>query len=362
MGLWGRVGSTGALIALVAAGAVLLDAEGAEKSKRLAFKESARRGATMGVRGLDDVALRDAKPAPERLAVIEKWVEEARLAKGFDRPGRQLRLVGVEVPAPPPEPEAALGDEIAVGREIAAALVGAAAPLNQPDLQRYVNQVGLWVAARSERPGLPWRFGVLDDPSLNAFAIPGGWVFVTSGLLQRMQSESELASVLAHEIAHVTARHHYKLLLVEKALEQVGAMMKRLPGGAGAVMSKMAGGGCRILARALDRQAEDDADRMAVVLAADSGYAPKGLLGALGALVSRAKKADPTMSLLLKTHPSPESRVRTLRQWMSEPGSRRLATLNGRPLIRDRFIQSAGPGAWKAGRLPAESSRERRSN
>src|SRR6202795_214182 len=70
-------------------------------------------------------------------------------------------------------------------------------------MQRYVNNVGRWIASQSERPDLPWQFGVLDAPQLNAFAVPGGTIFITRGLVQRMRSEAELAGVLAHEIAHV---------------------------------------------------------------------------------------------------------------------------------------------------------------
>ncbi|MEZ5312984.1 MAG: M48 family metalloprotease [Thermoanaerobaculia bacterium] len=62
-------------------------------------------------------------------------------------------------------------------------------------------------SARSRAPGLPWSFKVMDDPAVNAFALPGGFIYVTRGILERMTSEAELASVLGHEIGHVTAQH-----------------------------------------------------------------------------------------------------------------------------------------------------------
>src|SRR4029077_9353680 len=74
-------------------------------------------------------------------------------------------------------------------------------------LAAYVDSVGRKVAAASEEPTLPWRFTVLDDPVVNAFAMPGGYIYVTRGLLAHMQSEAQLAGVLGHEIGHVTARH-----------------------------------------------------------------------------------------------------------------------------------------------------------
>ena len=110
-------------------------------------------------------------------------------------------------------------EEVEIGRDMAARLLGAV-PLAADDaLQRYVNHVGRWLAAQTERPGLPWRFGVLEAPQLNAFATPGGHIFVTRGLVARMTSEAELAGVLAHEIAHVLRKHHLKAIQKGAQLE-----------------------------------------------------------------------------------------------------------------------------------------------
>ena len=98
-------------------------------------------------------------------------------------------------------------DEIELGKDVAANLLGAAPLVNDPALQAYVNKVGKWIALQTSRPGLPWHFGVLDTDSVNAFAAPGGYVFITRGMLLNMRDESELAGVLAHEISHVVAKH-----------------------------------------------------------------------------------------------------------------------------------------------------------
>jgi predicted Zn-dependent protease len=103
-------------------------------------------------------------------------------------------------------------EEIAIGKDLAATLLGAAPLVNDARMQRYVNNVGRWIASQSERPDLPWQFGVLDAPQLNAFAVPGGTVFITRGLLERMRSEAELAGVLGHEIVHVVKKHHLKAI------------------------------------------------------------------------------------------------------------------------------------------------------
>src|SRR5437870_1897269 len=92
-------------------------------------------------------------------------------------------------------------EEIRIGQEFAAVLLGAKPLVADARLQRYVNVLGRWLALQTERPDLPWTFGVLDDAGFNAFATPGGHVFVTRGLMARMRNEAELAGVLAHEIA-----------------------------------------------------------------------------------------------------------------------------------------------------------------
>jgi predicted Zn-dependent protease len=98
-------------------------------------------------------------------------------------------------------------DEVAMGQE-EAQKVAASMPIlqNQP-VQDMVKRVGMEMAKSSERPELPWSFTVLDDPVVNAFALPGGPIFITRGIITNMNSEAELASVLGHEIGHVTARH-----------------------------------------------------------------------------------------------------------------------------------------------------------
>ena len=97
--------------------------------------------------------------------------------------------------------------EIQMGQQGAQQVAQEIGLINDQALQQYVQQVGAGIAAKSERPNLPWTFRVVDDPTPNAFALPGGFIFVTRGLLDLMGNEAELASVLGHEIGHVTARH-----------------------------------------------------------------------------------------------------------------------------------------------------------
>src|SRR5260221_9619358 len=98
-------------------------------------------------------------------------------------------------------------EEIQSGDAATASFLGASPIHKDANLQRYVNPVGKGLALHSDRPDLPWTFAVIDTETINAFALPGGSILVSSGLLKRLSSEAELAGVLAHEVAHVVKKH-----------------------------------------------------------------------------------------------------------------------------------------------------------
>ena len=98
-------------------------------------------------------------------------------------------------------------DEIAMGRQNAASTAQAIGLIPDSSVQRYVSTLGKTLAAHTERPSLPWSYQAVDDPAVNAFALPGGFVFVTRGLLTHINNEAELATVLGHESGHVAAKH-----------------------------------------------------------------------------------------------------------------------------------------------------------
>src|SRR5438046_7810477 len=97
--------------------------------------------------------------------------------------------------------------EVQMGAQYDSEVVRSIGLYPDPALQRYVADLGKKLAATSERPNLPWTFRVVDDPSVNAFAIPGGFVYVTRGILRHMTNAAQLATVMGHEVGHVTARH-----------------------------------------------------------------------------------------------------------------------------------------------------------
>jgi predicted Zn-dependent protease len=203
-------------------------------------------------------------------------------------------------------------EEISIGRDMAARLLGAAPLVNNPGLQRYVNNVGRWLASQSERPDLPWQFGVLEAPEVNAFAVPGGTIFVTKGLVQRMRSEAELAGVLAHEISHVLRKHHLKAIQKGAQTSLAGeALQHALKDPSGVARDKLITLGNELYTRGLDKSDELEADRLGVVIAARAGYDSYGLPSVLQTLQAMNAQ-DSALALMFKTHPTPGERLGAL--------------------------------------------------
>ena len=228
--------------------------------------------------------------------------------------------------------------EVDIGRHLAAVLLGSK-PLH-PDmaLQRYVNQLGRWISLQSSRPDLPWTFAVLDDPGFNAFAAPGGYVFVTKGLIDRVPEEAELAGILAHEISHVTGRHHLKAMRktarAGMLTQLVGSQLKGDVGGA--LSSQLLALGRDMYARGLDQEDEFEADRIGVALAARAGFDPYGLVAVLQNL--RSTGPDHALfALQLSTHPPSQVRLDLLEKAMGN----RLDGLAGlpSPTVQQRLAQ-----------------------
>jgi predicted Zn-dependent protease len=192
--------------------------------------------------------------------------------------------------------------EIQIGESVAAGLLGAAPLDTNAQEEAYVNNVGRWLAIFSGRPDLPWHFGIIETESVNAFATPGGNIFITRGLMQRIHTESELAGVLGHEMAHVVQKHH--LADIKKHSTQgLFLDLAQIKGGGGLrgdAARAFARVGLETYARGLSREDE-------------LGYEPYGLASVLQTLTT-VPSSDADMALLLKTHPSPNDRLGALEQ------------------------------------------------
>lgn len=221
-------------------------------------------------------------------------------------------------------------EEIRLGQEFAATLLGAKPLVSNPPLQRYINTLGRWLALQTERPDLPWTFGVLDDAGFNAFATPGGYIFVTRGLVERMRSEAELAGVLAHEIAHVLKKHHLRAVQKNAGFALVGDVLNAAGRGSPEARSALVNVGRKLYASGLDQGDEFEADRLGVVIAARGGFDPYGLPAVLQTLQAQSANDD-SFTLLFKTHPAPGTRIEMLDALMKDR-LEELPAFAGRPL------------------------------
>jgi len=213
--------------------------------------------------------------------------------------------------------------EIAIGRREDANVRRQYGVYNNAPLQQYVNEVGQRLARASHRPGIEYHFLVVDSPEVNAFALPGGYVYVTRGLIAYMNSEAELAAVLGHELGHVTARHSVQQLTAVTAAN-IGASILQIfvpetRGGLGDLAVNVLGGA---LLAGYGREAELEADRLAAEYLARTGYDPQATVKVIGVLknqelfdaeVAKAEGRQPrAYHGLFATHPDNDTRLREI--------------------------------------------------
>ena len=220
-------------------------------------------------------------------------------------------------------------EETDIGRVVAARILKTYPLANDDKLQKYVTLVGNTVAAYSSRPTLEWHFAVVSSDVVNAISAPGGFVFITTGALKQMHSEAELASVLGHEIAHVTQKH------ILKEIKRANVMS------AGVDLAQSTNAGAqwlnddyaskigqiaidKLFKTGLSRADETEADRIGVQLADAAGYRAAEFITFLDTLKNLERTS--AMKQLMATHPSPESRESALKPVMpSEPRGEVLA-------------------------------------
>ncbi|MBV8656283.1 MAG: M48 family metalloprotease [Burkholderiales bacterium] len=203
-------------------------------------------------------------------------------------------------------------EEVQIGAGVTSNILGTTKLVDNPEMQRYVNHVGMWLASQTERSGLKWHFGVIDTDTVNAFSMPGGYVLITRGLFSRLHSEAELAGVLGHEISHVVQKHHLKAIqkaMGREALGQLAQIAADQNGSQGSQnLAKVFKGGTELYAHGLDKDDEFEADRLGVVVAARGGYNPYGLVAVLQTL-GAINPSDAALKLLFDTHPTPADRL-----------------------------------------------------
>ena len=176
-----------------------------------------------------------------------------------------------------------------------------------PKVQAYVERLGKSLAAPSERPDLPWSFKVVDDPAVNAFALPGGYIYVTRGIMTHLRSEAELVAVLGHEIGHVTGRHSASQMSKQQ-LAMGGLIVGMAVKPELQRFGELAQQGLGLLFLKFGRDDENEADELGLRYMTREDYDPREMLEVFGVLdgVTRAEGGGGRMPDWLSTHPSPE--------------------------------------------------------
>ncbi len=224
-----------------------------------------------------------------------------------------------------------------------------------PKVQAYVNELGQRLARQSERSHLEWHFTVLDSPEINAFALPGGYVYVTRGIMAYMESEADLAGVIGHEIGHVTARHGSQRATRQQTAG-VGVMAATLlgvvlesagVGGAGQLASQVSQSVAANYIATYGREQELQADQLGAEYLSRSNYDPRNMIDVIQVLKNQERFAEdsaraegrtpPSRNNWLASHPSNDKRLEEITQiaqnyqgqYSDESRSRYLQAING---------------------------------
>lgn len=200
--------------------------------------------------------------------------------------------------------------EIAMGRQGAADVSATVGLYPDVGMQAYVNRMGQTLAAKTERPQLPWEYHIVDDASVNAFALPGGFIFITRGLLTHMTNEAELASVLGHESGHVAARHSVQQMSRQQ-VASLGLGLGSILSPAIAKIGQAASAGLGLLFLKYSRDDEMQADQLGFRYALADGYDAREMIS-LFTMLQRDEQLSGSGRLpeWQATHPDPGNRIK----------------------------------------------------
>jgi len=213
-------------------------------------------------------------------------------------------------------------EEIAIGNEAAPQFISDyGGPIPDEGIRNYVSELGHRLAALSERPDLPWEFHVVDSSVINAFALPGGKVFMSRGLMAEMTNEAQLAGVLGHEIGHVTAQHigqqMSQRMVVSGVLIGLGVAAQASEEDWVKVLGAGAGAGGTLYLLSFGRDQEIQADTLGVRYMAKAGYNPVGQLQVME-ILAKASGGGAGQLEILSTHPLPKTRISHLEKELEQ--------------------------------------------
>ncbi len=212
-------------------------------------------------------------------------------------------------------------EEISIGREVASNLCARYGLYNNEILTKYLNLIGQAIVRNCDRKNIKYHFAVLNSNTVNAFATPGGYVFITKGLLKLIRDESELAGVLAHEIAHISRRHIAEEIkksnLIGAGADIINEIAKDKE-----MTKKITEFSTNILFKGYSRKDEEEADLLATEYLKRTGYDTAGLKGFIES-ISKHKEDEPKFLVLFKTHPHPTERIKYIdSKGAKQPGAK----------------------------------------
>jgi predicted Zn-dependent protease len=226
-----------------------------------------------------------------------------------------------------------LEEEAEIGQAVAARVAGRYGVVDDAAHTEYVNLGGLVCAANAGRAGVSYRFAVLNSDEVNAYAAPGGYIFLTRGALKAMNNEAQLAGVLSHEIAH-TDQRHILAEIQKKNLKAAGVTLAeasgKMPAG---LVSAVADYGAELLFKGYSRGDEHEADQEGTAILHRAGYPADGLLQFLGRVGTGKKKGS-----LMSSHPVTDERLTRVKKEIKDRGFKS----EGRPYLAERFRRKAG--------------------
>jgi beta-barrel assembly-enhancing protease len=215
-------------------------------------------------------------------------------------------------------------------------------PIDDPDLQAYVRRVGESLAAVSHRPGLPYDFTAVNDPMPNAFALPGGKICITRGLLSRLESEDGMAAVVGHEIGHVTSRHavsaYNRQILAGLIVLGAGVYASSSDNDAAPLVGLGAMIGSQMVLAKYSRDDERQSDELGLEYGVKAGFSPRGMIETQKVLLSLQQKAPGMVDRMFASHPMSAERLATAEKRVAEMPP----DVRDRPLKSEPYRRTAG--------------------
>ena len=212
-----------------------------------------------------------------------------------------------------------LQDEWQLGQQIAAQVASQTRFVNDPQALSYLRSVGERIHAQTPLANMPFNFYIVDDNDVNAFAIPGGHVYVNRGLVAQADRENMLASVIAHETSHIVARHSLKQMQQAETINAIGGLLLgQNPSALAQIAGQVVAGGA--MAR-FSRADEKQADDMGLQLMASAGYDPRGMLDMFQKLLSLESSHPGAVSRFFSDHPGTQDRINDISNRIGKLGA-----------------------------------------